>query len=80
MDTISEFSFEAIAIEKSQEELEIFLFAVMGCRCHKQQVASMATNCLARTVTLGLFDLPPGVTGTHAVRLVDDNEIPFWRP
>ena len=28
MDTISEFTFEAIAIEESKEELEIFLFPV----------------------------------------------------
>ena len=44
MDTISEFTFEAIAIEESQEELEIFLFPVVGRRCHEQQIASMATN------------------------------------
>ena len=68
---------EPVAVEQREEELEVLLLAGVRGGGHQQQVAGDVAQQLAELEALGLLELAAEVVGAHAVRLVDDHEVPL---
>ena len=68
---------EAVAVQQREEELEVLLLAAVRGGGHEQQVARDVAEQLAEQEALGLLELAAEVVRAHAVRLVDDHEVPL---
>ena len=68
---------EPVAVKQRQEQLEVLLLAAVRRRGHQQQVAGDVAEQLAELEALGLLQLAAEVVRAHAVRLVDDHQIPL---
>ena len=73
---IAEAPFEAIAVEKRHEELEIFLLAIVGSGGHQKEVAGQRRQELAELVALGVLDLTAEERGGELVGFVAHDEVP----
>ncbi len=67
---------EPVTVQQGEEELEILLLARVRGRGHQQQMASDLAEEFPELEALGLLQLAAEVVGAHAVRLVDDDQIP----
>ena len=56
MHAVAEPALEAVSVEQREEELEVFLLAVVRRRRHEQEVAREAGDELAELIALGVFD------------------------
>ena len=70
-------SLESVAVEQSEEELEVLFLARVRRRGHQQQVAGDLAEQLTELEPLGLLQLAAEVVRSHAVRLVDDDQVPL---
>ena len=76
MHAVAELALEAVAVEQGHEELEVFLFAVVGRRRHEEELAGEVGEELAEAVALGIARFAAEVAGRHLVGLVADDEVP----
>ena len=76
MNAVTESAFEAVAIEKRHEELEVFFFAVMRRCGHQQEVAREARQHLPKPITFRVLDFSAEKRRGEFVCFVADHEIP----
>ena len=57
VDPIPKAAVKAVRVEQRQEQLKIFLFAVVGGRGHQQQVAGVGPQFFGKEKAAGLFQL-----------------------
>jgi hypothetical protein len=72
---VAEPTFETVAIEQGEEELEVLFLAVVRRGGHQQEVARETREELAEPVALGVLDLAAEERGGELVRLVADDEV-----
>ena len=72
---VPEAALEAVAVEQREEEMEVFLLAVVRGRGHQQEVAREAGEKLPEAVALRVPDLAAEERRRHLVRLVADHEV-----
>ena len=73
---VAELSFEAVAVQQRHEELEVFLFAVVGGGSHEEELARQVGEELAEAVALGIARFAAEVAGRHLVSLIANDEVP----
>ena len=73
---VAELALEAVAVEQGHEELEVFLFAVVGGGSHEEEVTGQVGEQLAEAVALGVAQLVAEVAGRHFVGFVADDQVP----
>ena len=67
---------EPVTVQQRQEQLEILLLARVRGRGHEQQVPGDQAERLAEFVALGALEFVAVVVRRHAVRLVNDHQVP----
>ena len=77
MNAIAKATFKTVGIEQAQEELEIFLFAVVWRGSEQDEVARDLAEQFTKLIAFGLLDLAAKEGGRHLVRLVHDDQIPL---
>ena len=76
MDAVAVPPLEPVAVQQRQEQLEILLLAGVWGRGHEQQVPGDQAERLAEFVAPGALELVAVVVRRHAVRLVNDHQVP----
>ena len=73
---VAELALETVAVEQRHEELEVFLFAVVGGGGHEEELAGQVGEELAEAVALGIARFAAEVAGRHLVGFVAYDEVP----
>ncbi len=72
---VPETPLETVAVEQREEELEVFLLAVVRRRGHEQEVPRDSGEKLSEPVSLRVFHLAAEEGGRELVRFVADDEV-----
>ena len=76
MRSVAELAVEAVGVKQRQEELEVFLLAVVRRGRHQEEMAGFAAQPLAQAEAGGLRELRARIVGGEFVGLVEDDQVP----